>query len=90
VPVTFVAFDLLCIDGTDLTARTYSERRELLVGLGLDGPGWATSETFDDGEALRERVRARARGRRREETLRSLSAWAARMGEDEEPELLAA
>jgi bifunctional non-homologous end joining protein LigD len=52
VPVTFVAFDLLCIDGTDLIARPYEERRELLVSLGLDGPGWATSETFEDGTAL--------------------------------------
>src|SRR5262249_40909243 len=52
VPVTFIAFDLLGIDGTDVSQRTYSERRDLLVGLGLDGPGWATSETFEDGDAL--------------------------------------
>jgi len=52
VLVTYVAFDLLCIDGTDLTERTYCERRELLVSLGLDAPGWATSETFEDGEGL--------------------------------------
>jgi bifunctional non-homologous end joining protein LigD len=52
VPVTFVAFDLLCLYGTDLTGRTYSERRDLLVSLGLDGRGWTTSETFDDGDAL--------------------------------------
>jgi bifunctional non-homologous end joining protein LigD len=52
VPVTFVAFDLLGIDGADLTERTYCERRDLLVSLGLDGPGWTTSETFEDGEAF--------------------------------------
>jgi len=52
VAVTFVAFDLLHLDGTDLNERTYCERRDLLVGLGLDGPGWATSESFEDGEAL--------------------------------------
>jgi bifunctional non-homologous end joining protein LigD len=52
VPVTFVAFDLLRIDGTDLIERTYCERRDRLVSLGLDGPGWATSETFEDGPAL--------------------------------------
>ena len=52
VPVTFVAFDLLRIDGTDLCNRSYAERRDLLVSLGLDGRGWATSETFEDGEAL--------------------------------------
>ena len=52
VPITFVAFDLLRIDGTDLCERSYAERRDLLVSLGLDGPGWATSETFEDGETL--------------------------------------
>jgi bifunctional non-homologous end joining protein LigD len=52
VPITFLAFDLLRIDGTDLTDRRFDERRELLVSLGLDGPGWATSETFADGNAL--------------------------------------
>ena len=53
VPVTFVAFDLLASDGTDLYDRPYSERRDLLVSLGLDGIGWATSETFEDGECSR-------------------------------------
>jgi bifunctional non-homologous end joining protein LigD len=52
VPVTYVVFDLLGIDGTDLTERQYAERRELLVSLGLDAPGWATSETFEDGITL--------------------------------------
>jgi len=42
----------LCVEGTELIERTYWERRDLLVSLGLDGPGWATSETFEDGEAL--------------------------------------
>jgi bifunctional non-homologous end joining protein LigD len=52
VPVTFVAFDLLSVDRTDLSDHSYSERRDLLVRLGLDAPGWATSESFEDGEAL--------------------------------------
>jgi hypothetical protein len=52
VPITFVAFDLLSLDGTDLTKCPYEERRDLLASLGLDGPGWATSETFEDGQAL--------------------------------------
>ena len=52
VPVTYLAFDLLRIDGTDLMERTFAERRDLLASLGLDAPGWATSETFDDGQAL--------------------------------------
>jgi bifunctional non-homologous end joining protein LigD len=47
VPITFVAFDLLGIDGADLSDRSYEERRDVLVSLGLDAPGWATSETFE-------------------------------------------
>jgi ATP-dependent DNA ligase len=52
VPVTFVAFDLLSVDCTDLTKRPYEERRHLLASLGLDGLGSATSDTFEDGHAL--------------------------------------
>jgi bifunctional non-homologous end joining protein LigD len=48
IPVTLVVFDLLRMDGTDLMERTFSERRDLLASLGLDAPGWATSESFDD------------------------------------------
>jgi bifunctional non-homologous end joining protein LigD len=56
VPITFVVFDLLGRDGVDLTDRPYDERRRELVGLGLDGPAWTTSETFDDGRVLFEAV----------------------------------
>ncbi len=52
VPVTFVVFDLIRLDGTDLMGRPFEERRDLLVSLGLDAPGWATSKTFADGHAL--------------------------------------
>jgi bifunctional non-homologous end joining protein LigD len=52
VPITFVAFDLLGIDGTELSDRSYEERRDVLVSLGLDASGWATSETFEDGQGL--------------------------------------
>jgi bifunctional non-homologous end joining protein LigD len=52
VPITFVIFDLLGCDSTDLTRQTYEERRHELVKLGLDGPSWTTCEAFDDGRAL--------------------------------------
>jgi bifunctional non-homologous end joining protein LigD len=42
VPVTYVIFDLLHLDGRDLLAEPYRHRRELLAGLGLDGPAWQT------------------------------------------------
>jgi len=45
-------FDLIRLDGTDVSDRSFEERRDLLVSLGLDSPGWATSEAFDDGQAL--------------------------------------
>ena len=42
VPVTYVIFDLLHIDGETLFQRPYEERRELLESLGLDGESWQT------------------------------------------------
>jgi bifunctional non-homologous end joining protein LigD len=41
-PVTYVVFDLLYLDGSDLMGEPYSRRRELLEGLGLDGESWQT------------------------------------------------
>jgi bifunctional non-homologous end joining protein LigD len=41
-PVTYVIFDLLYLDGHDLTAEPYVRRRELLEGLELSGPSWQT------------------------------------------------
>jgi bifunctional non-homologous end joining protein LigD len=41
-PVTYVIFDLLYLDGRDLTGEPYRRRRELLEGLGLSGDGWQT------------------------------------------------
>ena len=41
-PVVYVIFDLLYLDGHDLMGLPYSERRERLAELGLDGPAWQT------------------------------------------------
>jgi bifunctional non-homologous end joining protein LigD len=41
-PVVYVVFDLLYLDGEDLTCEPYSRRRELLEGLGLSGESWQT------------------------------------------------
>ncbi len=46
-PTTFVAYDVLWLDGASVCRRPYLERRTLLEGLGLDGPRWATVEAFD-------------------------------------------
>ncbi|MBS1891093.1 MAG: non-homologous end-joining DNA ligase [Actinobacteria bacterium] len=39
-PATYVIFDLLFLDGEDLTDTPYKRRRELLAGLGLEGDAW--------------------------------------------------
>jgi bifunctional non-homologous end joining protein LigD len=41
-PVTYVLFDLLYLDGRNLTGEPYRRRRELLEGLGLEGESWRT------------------------------------------------
>lgn len=45
-PVTFVAFDLLYIDGHVITDDTYDERRARLESLQLAGETFTTTETF--------------------------------------------
>jgi bifunctional non-homologous end joining protein LigD len=57
-PVTFLAFDLVALDGTDLTSRPLAERRELLLGLGLDGVSWQVPPTYSEGEVLLEAAEA--------------------------------
>ena len=51
-PVTFVIFDLLWLDGRPLLDEPYGDRRVQLEDLALRGPNWATSVTYDDGDAL--------------------------------------
>ncbi len=41
-PLVYVIFDLLYLDGEDLTGDPYSRRRELLEGLELAGESWQT------------------------------------------------
>ncbi len=40
VPVWFVVFDLLHLDGQDTTSLPYVDRRRLLLDLVEPGPGW--------------------------------------------------
>ncbi|MGI5147081.1 non-homologous end-joining DNA ligase [Plantactinospora sp. CA-294935] len=51
LPVTYMIFDLLRRDGTDLTGWPYRRRREALEALGLAGPRWAVPPVFPDGRA---------------------------------------
>jgi bifunctional non-homologous end joining protein LigD len=48
-PVDYVIFDLLHLDGHRVRDLPYLQRRELLEGLGLDGPRWRTPDYRTDG-----------------------------------------
>jgi bifunctional non-homologous end joining protein LigD len=52
VPATLMVFDLLRLDGEDLTARPLEERRALLEGLPLADSTWQVPAAYDDGDML--------------------------------------
>jgi len=49
VPVVYVIFDLLHLDGRPTLDLPYAQRREILDGLGLSGSSWQTSPYFRGG-----------------------------------------
>jgi bifunctional non-homologous end joining protein LigD len=51
-PVTLLAFDLLRLDGRDLTREPLDVRRTLLTGLALDDVAWQVPPVYDDGAML--------------------------------------
>ena len=51
VPAIYMVFDLLRLDGRDLTQQPLEERRTALAGLGLDG-SWQVPSSYDDGGML--------------------------------------
>ncbi|MGH9188950.1 MAG: ATP-dependent DNA ligase [Acidimicrobiales bacterium] len=48
VPVAFVAFDLLWLDGELLVGQPQAQRRRLLEALDLRGPAWSTTPLLAD------------------------------------------
>ena len=50
VPATYMVFDVLRLDGRDLTGLPLAERREVLEGLDLGS--WQVPPTYDDGPML--------------------------------------
>ena len=48
VPVTYVVFDVLHLDGRSLLDLPYQERRKQLDGLGLSGGSLLTGDSFQD------------------------------------------
>jgi bifunctional non-homologous end joining protein LigD len=58
VPVTYIIYDLLWLDGHSLTSLPYAVRRERLDGLELSGPNWIISEAHEaQGQALLDATR---------------------------------
>jgi bifunctional non-homologous end joining protein LigD len=51
VPLTYLVFDVLHLDGQSLLDRTYDERRAVLESLQLTGPSWQTTPRFNGGGA---------------------------------------
>lgn len=51
-PVTLLAFDLLRLEGRDLTREPLDARRDLLTGLGLDDVAWQVPPVYEDGAML--------------------------------------
>ena len=57
-PVTYVAFDLLYLDGHSTLSLAYEQRRELLEELELEGPAWrAPAYHRGEGKALLDATR---------------------------------
>ena len=51
-PVTFMAFDVLHLDGRSTTGLPYAERRRLLESLQLQGRSWRTPPAWFGGGAM--------------------------------------
>ena len=49
-PATLIAFDLLRLDGEDLTRQSWTQRRAALEAI--PDPSWQLSPVYDDGDAL--------------------------------------
>jgi bifunctional non-homologous end joining protein LigD len=53
VPIVYMIFDLVALDGEVITALPYRERRAFLTSLPLDGPSWQVPpNTIGDGDAM--------------------------------------
>jgi len=54
LPATYMVFDVMRLDGRDLTAMPLGERRKILGELGLEHSTWQVPDAYDDGPMLYE------------------------------------
>jgi bifunctional non-homologous end joining protein LigD len=52
LPATYMVFDVMRVDGKDVTDQPLGERRKILRGLGLEHSTWQVPEAYDDGPML--------------------------------------
>jgi bifunctional non-homologous end joining protein LigD len=52
LPATYMVFDVMRIDGRDLTSMPLGERRKILGDLGLEHSTWQVPDAYDDGPML--------------------------------------
>jgi bifunctional non-homologous end joining protein LigD len=57
-PVTLIVFDVLRLDGRDLTGESWSVRREALESLEIGSAHWQVPPVYDDGEMLFDATKA--------------------------------
>jgi len=58
-PATYFVFDVLQVDGRDITALAYDDRRALLEQLVEPGPNWLVSSRYEDGQVLMDAAKQR-------------------------------
>ena len=51
-PVTLIVFDVLRVEGQDVTGQPWTVRRELLEALGVGSAHWQVPPVYDDGAML--------------------------------------
>src|SRR5262249_10619167 len=56
IPIVYVIFDVLSVDGRSLMAQPYSDQRRQLEALSRNVMDWRRPETLDDGEGLSDAV----------------------------------
>lgn len=57
LPATYMVFDVMRLDGRDLTSMPLGERRKVLGELGLEHSTWQVPDAYDDGPMLFEATR---------------------------------